>query len=588
MKKNKHVNRSLLKQFVIRFVLMVMLPILCAWWLYEVVLKFYYAENNLATQQINMENSLSLLESSLDATSNAFVALKGNQEILYYIQYQPNKYNMTYGTFKRVNSFCEELKTMTPYLSELKIYCESPLPIHAGPFHKLELLELEEEFREQLENAGIDEIIWKVEECENGEFPAIYAYKKLYNRDYLSLVGYIEIQLSSRLLQDYFNMVDSLSGDKQSILTLYFHDEMIYPSEPGMFGQTLPEHQNSGYQVDFWRDRYYNYLQIPGLDLKLVCEGRISNMDVLPSANIPSVLFSVTLVLLFSLFLVFFRDIVLLSRRITEFSSFIRHSDPEKLTGFMPEKKEAQKADELDVLINTYNTLIRENNSLISRIQKMELFTQNARYHALQGQIHPHFIYGTLETIRMTALQNNDEDAASMIFSLSALIRYSISISSKAVTLRDELEIAGHYLKIQNIRLNDRISYRIEIDDGLMELRFPSFILQPILENAVIYGISQTLEDCCLTVKAVETSDEIVISVANTGLLITENRLREINVLLSGEGMPESFKGKSNGLALNNIKERLAIFFDGRAIVRLEVEDNCTVTRIRIGKAEDY
>lgn len=587
MKRDKHINRSFLKQFVVRFVLMIMLPILCAWWMYEMVLKFYYAENNLATQQINMENSLSLLESSLDATSNAFVALKGNQEILYYIQYQPNKYNMTYGTFKRVNSFCNELKTMTPYLSELKIYCDSPLPIHAGPFHKLELLELEEDFREQLENAGIDDIIWKVGECENGEFPAIYAYKKLYNRDYLSLVGYIEIQLSSQLLQDYFNMVSSLSGDNRSVLTLYHRDKVIYSSESSDFEHTLPAQQDSGYQVDFWKDRYYNYLQIPGLDLEMVCQGKITNVEVLPSANIPSILFSVTLVLLLSLFLLFFSDIVLLSRRITEFSSFIRHSDPEKLTGFAPEKKNVQRADELDVLINTYNTLIQENNSLISRIQKMELFTQNARYHALQGQIHPHFIYGTLETIRMTALQNHDDDAASMIFSLSALIRYSISISSKAVTLQDELEIAGHYLKIQNIRLNDRIDYRFEIEEGLLQLRFPSFILQPILENAVLYGISQTLDDCSLTVKAVETSEQIVLSVANTGRLITRERLQEINDLLSGEDMPESFKGKSNGLALNNIKERLAIFFDGRASVRLEVEDNCTVTRIRIDKVED-
>lgn len=587
MKKNKHINRSFLKQFVVRFVLMIMLPILCAWWLYEMVLKFYYAENNLATQQINMENSLSLLESSLDATSNAFVALKGNQEILYYIQYQPSKYNMTYGTFKRVNSFCKELNMMTPYLSDLKIYCDSPLPIYAGPFYKLEMLGMEEDLREQLENTGIDDIIWKVGECESGEFPAIYAYKKLYSSNYLSLAGYIEIQLSSQLLRDYFDMVVSLSRDNQSVLTLYHSDEMIYSSEPEMNEQVLPVQQDSGYQVNFWKNRYYNYLQIPGLDLKLVCSGRISDVDVLPSANVPSILFSVVLILLMALFMLFFYNIVLLSRRILDFSSFIRHSDPEKLTGYVPEKKNAQRKDELDVLIDTYNTLIRENNSLISRIQKIELFTQNARYHALQGQIHPHFIYGTLETIRMTALQNKDEDAASMIFSLSALIRYSISISTKAVTLQDELEIAGHYLKIQNIRMNDRIAYQLQIEEQLLQLQLPSFILQPILENAVLYGISQTLDDCSLTVKAVETPEQIILSVANTGILITRERLQEINSLLSGEASPDAFKGKRNGLALNNIKERLVIFFDGRASVRLELEDNCTVTRIRINKAED-
>ena len=87
----------------------------------------------------------------------------------------------------------------------------------------------------------------------------------------------------------------------------------------------------------------------------------------------------------------------------------------------------------------------------------MELLSQNARYQALQGQIHPHFIYGTLEAIRMTALQNKDREVASMIFSLSALIRYSISISPKAVTLKDEVEIASHYLNIQKIRFDERL-----------------------------------------------------------------------------------------------------------------------------------
>ena len=74
----------------------------------------------------------------------------------------------------------------------------------------------------------------------------------------------------------------------------------------------------------------------------------------------------------------------------------------------------------------------------------------------------------------MTALQNKDREVASMIFSLSALIRYSISISPKAVTLKDEVEIASHYLNIQKIRFDERLEYEFSIDEELLSMELPS------------------------------------------------------------------------------------------------------------------
>lgn len=584
MKKLKEVKSSFLHRFVIYFIFMIIIPMLCIWWIYEKVLNSYYAENTLATQQINMENSLSILDSSLNATTNVFIALKGNQEIGYYLDYTASKSNMLYGTFKSIHSFCEELYLMTPYLSSLKIYSDSPLLIYAGPFVKMENMKLDEDILNELENAGLDEIVWRVAESETEAFPAVYAYQKIYSRNYLKRIGYVEIQLSPQLLEDYFEMVEGLSGDSDAVLTLYHGNTPIYSTSPEEAEPMEPEEQESGYEISVFQNQYRNYLRIPELNLCLTCSGRFFGVNILPSSNVPSIFISILIVMLLVLFIAFFMNIVVLARRIQAFSSFIRYSNPENLSPFHPEKKEGRRADELDELIDAYNALIRENNSLISQIEKMELFTQDARFQALQGQIHPHFIYGTLETIRMMALQNKDKEAADMIFSLSSLIRYSISISSKSVTLKDEVEIARHYLKIQKIRFGERIDYSFRIDEKLLELPLPSFILQPILENAIVYGISQTLENCELLVEAHEDEEKIAISVANTGLLITPERLLEVNELLSGGISPEDFSGNRNGLALYNIKERFAIFYAGRAEIRLALEDRCTVTAITVEK----
>lgn len=584
MKKFKGFKSSFLYRYMIYFVVMIIIPIICTWWLYEKVLNLYYTENTLATQQINLENSLTLLESSLNATANAFVALGGNQEVSYYVEYRPNKSNMMYGTYRRVSDFCEELHVMTPYLTSLKIYCDSPLPIYAYPFVRMEKLTMEEEFMSKLEDASMGEIVWRIVDSDSEDFPEIFAYKKLYAENYLKCIGYMEIQLSSHLLSDYFEMVSSLSDDARSVLTLYHGDTPIYSSSAEESEPISYEDIESGYESLLTENQYRNYLKIPELNLCLIRSGRLLDVNVLHSSNIPSVLSSVILILLLLLFIAFFMNIVSLSKRILAFSSFIRYSNPEKLLPFYPAGKAVQRADELDVLIDTYNTLIQENNSLISQIQKMELFTQDARFHALQGQIHPHFIYGTLETIRMTALQNKDKEAASMIFSLSSLIRYSMSISSKAVTLKDELEIARHYLMIQKMRFDERIDYAFHVDEKLLEMEIPSFILQPILENAIVYGVSQTLDKCTLTVNAYEEENHIGIVVSNTGLPITKQRLQEVNELLSGEVSVEDFKGKRNGLALNNIRERLNIFFNGRASVRLALQEGCTAAVITVEK----
>lgn len=584
MKKITIPKSSFLYRFLIRFIFMIILPILCSWWIYVEVLNFFYADNTLATQQSNMENSLTSLDSSLGAASNAITALGGNTEIVYYLDYYSDKPQMLYSLVKNIHSFCDNLCMTTPYLTSIKIYSDSPMLMYASPFAKLEDIPLDKPSLEALENSPIREMIWQAIPTEGEDFPTLYGYQKLYTANYSKCIGYAEVQLSSDLFSDYLEQITNLSDDPHAVYTLYQENKPIYSTSEKKAEEISPEDMDSGYEMTLLKNQYRNCLQIPKLNLCVIRSGRLSDRLILPSNNIPSILISIIIILLLALFIRFFMYVASLSKRILDFSSFIKHSNPDNLISFHPESKSVNGGDELDSLIAAYNAMIRENTSLISQVQKMELLSQDARYQALQGQIHPHFIYGTLETIRMTALQNKDKEAAAMIFSLSSLIRYSISISSKSVTLRDELEIASHYLKIQKIRFDDRVDYTFNIDEQLLDLELPSFILQPILENAIIYGVSQTLDYCTLTVDAYEEESGIILSVSNTGLPITPQRLKEINSLLSGHTPLESFQGSHNGLALNNIKERLAIFFNGQASICLTSEDNRTATVITIPK----
>ena len=227
MKKYTIPKFSFLYRFAIYFIFMIIIPIFCSWWIYEKVLNLYYAESTLDTQQIYMENSLSMLDSSLDAVSNMLIALKGNAEIINYLDSSPYKNQMSYGAFRDIVSFCEELYQVTPYLTSLKIYSDSSLVIYAPPFARMEDMSLQEASAAALENAGLQEVVWHVVPSDTEGFPVLYGYQKIYTPSYLKCIGYIEIQLSQELFKGYFELLSGLSDDPQAVWTLYQGDMSI-------------------------------------------------------------------------------------------------------------------------------------------------------------------------------------------------------------------------------------------------------------------------------------------------------------------------------------------------------------------------
>ena len=591
MKKMIQIKNTYYYHFVVRFVLMILIPILCFWLLYERILNYHYAENRVATMQMNMENSLSLLDSSFHSVSNIFTAVAGNPEITYFLDYQTQRKNMFFGNFNDIREFCNELYLITPYMKHLRIYSDNPDIIYAPPFFRLEEFEPGEAVLKKLENAMLEEMVWHVALPENGEtLPTVYVYQKMYSAYYKKCIGYIEICLSSAMLSDYLEVISTFYDSQAVDLTIFLEGNVIYstgnPKEQEEYDALTADGVKSGYEVMFFQNQYRNYLHIPEWNMQIVCEGKLVDVNVTSPYKLPSIFITIIVLILLALFAEFLRDVLTLSKRIHAFTIFIKQADPDYLQPFQPEQKAVIAIDELDSLVDAYNGLIRENNSMISQMEKIELFTQKARYIALQQQIHPHFIYGTLETIRMMTLQEKNEEAASMIYSLSTLLRYSMNITEEPVTLRDELKMAGHYMEIQCIRFDGRIRYVTEIEEDLMDFQMPSFILQPILENAIIYGVSQTEHPCDLILKAYREEGVVALKISNNGQLISSERLQEVNQLLSREIQSRDFRGNQNGLALYNISERIAIYFGGRASIRLAREDGYTVNIIEVNEGE--
>ena len=154
---------------------------------------------------------------------------------------------------------------------------------------------------------------------------------------------------------------------------------------------------------------------------------------------------------------------------------------------------------------------------LISDLNIAELKKKEADFYALQAQIKPHFIYNALETVRMTAEINDDEEVADLTYSLGCFIRYNLTTGSEDSTLDKEFENAENYLQIYKVSLGSRLDYSLDYNQSISEIRCPAFILQPLVENCIHHGLSDAKTSIKIDIYTNETPDEMCVTIADNG-----------------------------------------------------------------------
>ena len=164
----------------------------------------------------------------------------------------------------------------------------------------------------------------------------------------------------------------------------------------------------------------------------------------------------------------------------------------------------------------------------------------------LASQINPHFLYNTLETIRMKARVNHQSEIEELVKMLAKILRKNIRAGDEDVSIRGEVEMVESYLRIQQYRFGDRIRYRIQVDEGLEECRILPLILQPIVENSIIHGLEEKEGIGHILIRVEQVGERIFITIEDDGLGISVSRLEEVNRQLGRRGINRSHIGICN------------------------------------------
>ncbi|WP_217591881.1 sensor histidine kinase [Cohnella sp. GbtcB17] len=218
--------------------------------------------------------------------------------------------------------------------------------------------------------------------------------------------------------------------------------------------------------------------------------------------------------------------------------------------------------DEIGQLTAEFNRMTLQIKSLIhdvyiADIQKKELLIKRnqSQLHALQSQINPHFLFNSLETIRMRSLMKKEEETARIIHSMAKIFRKSLAWGKDWVTIRDELDLVACFLDIQKYRFGDKLDYRIEADESVLGLTIPKMTLQPLVENASIHGIEKLKEGGLIRVAVDKTAEGLVCTVSDNGAGIPPDRLASIlSDLEHSEDIGES-------VGIKNVYYRLKLYY---------------------------
>jgi len=222
--------------------------------------------------------------------------------------------------------------------------------------------------------------------------------------------------------------------------------------------------------------------------------------------------------------------------------------------------------DELGQLFQDMKATITEIQELHERILKEQkekdqiaLRQQQMQFELLASQINPHFLFNTLETIRMHALLANQTELNNIIFKLGQTLRYLLETPSTTTTLDKELKHLEDYLEIQHFRFQDKLNYSIHVHPNLNLHRIVllPFILQPIVENAVKHGFSTKKRGGMIKINVFTRNNNLIITISDNGCGIPAEKLEELKRELSL--VKDTIAAPHIGL--NNVNNRIKLYY---------------------------
>lgn len=396
----------------------------------------------------------------------------------------------------------------------------------------------------------------KYEELENEEELVLPVYQKIYNLSTGNNVGLIEIDMSlNRLVNS-----DSLTNEDSDVTYLLFdrNHKLVFSTDAkhnndflslrfdGDSGACSEKLVDTDYLVAYDKDSVTGLMRVVLMNKK----------DILASTR------GIGNLLIFIAFLslaiiVIFTNVVahIMFRRLREMAKMISQIE----SGQFDMRIKTHGFNEISNIAESFNHMAETLQSVIRSMVEKEKAQKEAELNALQAQINPHFLYNTLEGMRMQCEITENYTLADNIAKLGYLLRYSLNWEKKTVTLEEELNNVKDYIGIMKMRFDRKLVYHVDCDKMLLKVMIPKFILQPLVENCFSHAFVNSLPPWVIQIKVYLSDDQVIIQIEDNGVGIPEEQLTQIQELLNNNQPIPDHKKAKHSIGIINVKQRMEL-----------------------------
>lgn len=365
------------------------------------------------------------------------------------------------------------------------------------------------------------------------------------------ILGTVYADIKVDVLEDAVKRAESVEGSRFHIVNIE-SGQFIYSSDSDNYGKQMQhDWQITGSAGSIHQDAdYLIYARIGDTDcyvLEYVAEDRI--LDRLSYTRL-----YMLLVLLFTLFILVC-IFLLFSDKMSEPVEALKKAMERVQAGDLSTPISINTNDEMGYLGEGFNRMQKELSVYIDQVYKAQISRRDAELNALKMQIQPHYLYNTLDVIRMKALEHGDRETARLLEGLSRQLRYIMGRQSDEVALWEELNNIKEYFVLIKARYNGLYTLEVNVRDEDLHLKVLKLILQPVVENAVKHGLREKEGPGKVSIRVWRENSCLKIMIMDNGKGIHKERLAEVRQLLADD-KAESNQAKTN-IGLKNVYDRI-------------------------------